>query len=151
MNKPTHHKPRAHRGFSLIEFLVALLIFAIGLLGLAGMQATALTSVQESRQRLAAIEFTHQAVSAMWLVPDAELVQFNTGGARFTSWMAGLQNAGSGLIGLDESATDITVLADGTVTVTVAWRSVTDRGTSYAGGIDSRQHRHSMQTRIRHD
>ena len=43
------------RGFSLLEILVAVLILAIGLLGMAGLQLVATRSVQESFQRSQAI------------------------------------------------------------------------------------------------
>lgn len=151
MNKRKPHKTRTQRGFSLIEILVSLLIFSIGLLGLTGMQARALTSVQESHQRLVATDFAHRAVAGMWLVSDAELAQFNTGQPRYVTWLAGLQDPDNGLIGLDTERTSISAQPDGSVTITVAWSSGTDRGTNYAGGLDSRQHQHTMQTRIRHD
>ena len=62
----TPHTPVLHaRGFSLVEVMVAVVVICIGLLGIAKMQAMALSNTNMSRQRsLAAIEAASMA-SAM--------------------------------------------------------------------------------------
>lgn len=146
------HRPAARqRGSSLIEVLVALLVCSIGLLGVAGMQARALTSVQESQQRLVATEFAHRAAAGMWLVSDAELAEFRTDQPRFNAWLATLQDPVSGLMGVDPERTSIEFAPGGLVTITVGWFSITDRGDRYAAGLDSRLRQHVLQTKVRHD
>jgi type IV pilus assembly protein PilV len=57
MQLRSSHVGRAARGFSLIEVLVALIVICIGLLGIAKMQALALSNMTTSRLRaLAAFE-----------------------------------------------------------------------------------------------
>jgi len=51
------------QGFSLIEVLVTIVILAIGLLGLAGLQTHALTSQMESYQRSQALELVQDMAS----------------------------------------------------------------------------------------
>jgi type IV pilus assembly protein PilV len=61
----TMSTPKAARGFSLVEVMVALIVIAIGMLGIAKMQGLALSSTGASRSRaLAAIEASSLA-SAM--------------------------------------------------------------------------------------
>ena len=57
--------PASIRGAGLIEVLVAVLIMAIGLLGIAAMQATALRNSQSSLERSQAVVQTYSIVDAM--------------------------------------------------------------------------------------
>ena len=55
--KRKHPIPRVLQGFSLVEVMVAVVVICVGLLGIAKMQAMALSNTTMSRQRsLAAIE-----------------------------------------------------------------------------------------------
>lgn len=71
MNTPTANNsvnPRFHRtngGFSLIEVLIAVLILAIGLLGLAGLQTFSLQSNLNAYQRSQATALTYEIIDAM--------------------------------------------------------------------------------------
>lgn len=56
--------PHAQRGMSLLEVLIAVLVLAIGLLGVAALQATALRNSQSSLER-------NQAVIASYTILDA--------------------------------------------------------------------------------
>ena len=49
--KRTHRLQRCERGFSLIEVLIAIVVIAVGLLGVAKLQAAAVSSTQTSRVR----------------------------------------------------------------------------------------------------
>jgi type IV pilus assembly protein PilV len=54
-----HMTSHPHKGFSLIEVLVTIVILVIGLLGLAELQLHALSSQMESYQRSQALELLH--------------------------------------------------------------------------------------------
>jgi type IV pilus assembly protein PilV len=68
MLKPTHQVNRLRRqqrGFSLIEVLVALLVFSFGVLALVGLQTTALRLAADARDRTAATFLADQLVGLM--------------------------------------------------------------------------------------
>lgn len=71
MNKPTDAsrvmsvKKRVQRGVGLIEVLVALLIFSIGLLGLAQLQIRSLAQNNQAMSRSMATIFSYSIVDAM--------------------------------------------------------------------------------------
>lgn len=57
MSRRTTSAPRATRGFTLVEVMVSLIVISVGLLGVVGMEAMALSSSQNARMRsLAALE-----------------------------------------------------------------------------------------------
>jgi type IV pilus assembly protein PilV len=56
---------KRQRGFSLLEVLIAVLIFAIGFLGLAGLQARMLAAANSSYERSAAVMSAYTILDAM--------------------------------------------------------------------------------------
>jgi type IV pilus assembly protein PilV len=67
MNQPAR---RRQRGFTLIEVLVSVLIFAFGVLGLVGVQATAIKMSTDAQQRAEATFLADQLLARM-LISDA--------------------------------------------------------------------------------
>jgi type IV pilus assembly protein PilV len=64
------------RGASLIEVLVALLIFTVGLLGLAAMQLNSLQSVADSGQRSQSVWLMQDFIERMRANPDGTAAQY---------------------------------------------------------------------------
>ena len=64
--KEAAHGKRAVQGFMLIEALVALLIFAFGVLGLVGLQATMTKAQSTSKYRADASFLAQQVLGTMW-------------------------------------------------------------------------------------
>lgn len=65
MNRQTRNLSARRAGFSLIEVLVAILVLAIGMLGIAAMQAIAMRNSQSSFQRSQGVLQTYSIIDSM--------------------------------------------------------------------------------------
>lgn len=119
---------RAQAGVMLLEALIGLLIFAIGVLGLIGMQATAMKVAADSKYRAEATMYADQLINQMWAderTHAALAANYGTGGAKYQTWYEAVSAAGTGLPGADQDANKPTVEigADNTVTITIFWQA----------------------------
>lgn len=125
-NQPTLNTLRKQEaGITLIEVLVALLIFSLGFLGLAGLQARAVQFSTGAEDRSRAALMANELVSVMWAQQSIELSpqQIDTWNERLKDVkVSGLPNAKS-----DISAPD----ADRVVTITITWHKKNDSESKY--------------------
>jgi type IV pilus assembly protein PilV len=111
---PRHTASRS-LGFSLVEVMVALIVIAVGLLGIAKMQALALASTTSASMRsLAALEATSLAASMhadrdYW--DNSPPVTINAVGASVTSTTAGFPVVGANCTSTGTIPCDVTTLA----------------------------------------
>ena len=81
---------RNQEGVMLLEALIAILIFSIGILAIVGMQATALRTVTESRSRAEAALYANQLLGQIWAdAVNASQYAYPGSGAvpaRLTKW-----------------------------------------------------------------
>ncbi|HET9643343.1 MAG TPA: type IV pilus modification protein PilV [Burkholderiaceae bacterium] len=110
------HLPAA-RGVVLIEVLVGLLIFVVGVLGIIGLQAKALQYSVQSEDRSRAALLANDLVALMWANGTTSLPE-----ATLNAWRARLTNAATGLP--DARATISDPDANGLVTITITWKAV---------------------------
>ena len=83
---PQHTRPR-QRGSFLLEGLIAMLIFAFGILGLVGLLAGSIRASNDARYRTEAINLANAIVGDMWTTRAADLdTQFGSGGAKLVAW-----------------------------------------------------------------
>jgi type IV pilus assembly protein PilV len=128
------------RGATLLEALIGILIFSIGILALVGMQALAIKHMSDAKYRSDAAFFASEIIGQMW-VNRASLGTYAYAGAgappaAIDSWVTSIQNA---LPGVTAAANlPIITVAGTTVTVTVRWQ--------LPGGADV--HRHIMMAYI---
>ncbi len=89
-------RPRRPRGFTLIEVLVSLLVFAFGVIGLLGLQGTAIRFSTDAQQRADATFLADQLLGRMLISDPATIATFahhDTGNAKCAPTGAASTNA----------------------------------------------------------
>jgi type IV pilus assembly protein PilV len=134
--KTTRHSNHARRsaGFALIEVMVAVLLFAIGILGLVGLQASMTQAQTDSKVRADAANLVDELATLMWAEVGnkavmANLADYTTSGcvsnARCGAWLSKVGKALPGGTLSDLAVTNTANTYDenhGSVTVTLTWK-----------------------------
>jgi type IV pilus modification protein PilV len=142
----------SQRGMMMIEALMAILIFSLGILGMVGVNSLAVSSQSDAQYRSDANKFATEAIQQMWVSVDRtdanslatslNAFQHQPGGSTcafsgaasqspvITSWLSSVTAAGSGLPGSTPAMQQVLVsnLPSGVneVTVTVCWQAPGD-------------------------
>ncbi len=127
-SSPPMLRHRHARGAMLIEVLVAILIFSIGVLALVGLQAQMTHAQSSAKSRADATYLANELIGVMWS-DTTNLSSYDTcdGYARCSEWQAKVANAlpkGAGTIDVVDATT-------GEVTITVRWTSPSDGDHQY--------------------
>ena len=117
-------------GVMLLEALIAILLFAVGILGIVGLQGTAIKQVTDARSRSDASMLANQLIGQMWMTDRASSTlfnQFTSGGAsnaKYTAWK-GTVAATLPVPALYDPSVVVNHTAndpgEGTVTISVFW------------------------------
>jgi len=106
-------------GFVLLDALIAIVIFAIGILGMVKLQSNAVSYASDAQYRTEAAMLADQVIAAMWIADQQALVanfkgDSDSGGAGYKAWNAlvGHLPGGEGTIAIDTS---------GVAEITVSW------------------------------
>ena len=75
--QPFNRRRPRQGGFTLIEVLVSVLIFALGILGLVGLQASAIRYATDAQQRAEATFLADQLLARMLIADPAASAAFN--------------------------------------------------------------------------
>ncbi len=153
MNPHTCPTRSAQRGMMMIEALMAILIFSLGILGMVGVNALAVSSQSDAQYRTEANKFATQIINQMWVSVNrstpatlaASLDAFKhqettTGSCNYSGgaatdpavdpWVTSLTAGGSHLPGATVAMQQIQVANTATgqneVTVTVCWKASGD-------------------------
>lgn len=76
----------SQRGIMLLEGLIAILIFSLGILAVVGMQATTIGHTSQAKYRVDAAFLANKLIGQMWADAPANRATYATGGARFNIW-----------------------------------------------------------------
>jgi type IV pilus assembly protein PilV len=114
--RPTGRLRARARGFTLIEILVSLLIFSVGILGMAGFQAMSTRNSVDASERSRAALMANEVIAKMWEARSTSLDEEALG-----EWKERLKKA------LNQDADGVvTPLNDDidAVLITITWPSV---------------------------
>jgi type IV pilus assembly protein PilV len=118
----------ASRGFMLIEAMIALLIFAFGVLGVVGLQASMTKAQTQSKFRADAALLAQQLIGAMWS-DSSNLASYATascgGYARCTQWASRVAAA------LPNGAAAVDLSASPAVVITITWAPPNEQQHTY--------------------
>lgn len=119
MKRTLQSARRMQQGVTLLEVLVSLLIFSIGILGMVALQARAVQYSVDAEDRTRAAAVANEIVSTMWSqgvldLPSTTITAIET---RVKDAPDGLPNAAVAVAGA----------ASGVATVTVRWKSPAKR------------------------
>lgn len=118
-------KPLANQqGSMLLEGLIAILIFSMGILAIVGMQATSIKNVADAKYRVDASFLANQVIGQMWVDRTNLALYAYSGGtvpAKLTTWVAAVQNS---LPGASTYPPVIQITgANNQVSVTISWKT----------------------------
>jgi type IV pilus assembly protein PilV len=131
---------RGTRGFSLIEVLCALLIFAVGVLGLLKLQAVSVQQASGARYRAIAAAQAASLIGRLWTTDRTAATlqaQFGSaaGGAGYTNWRASVEASGLPNVAGRAPTVSFTTVPGGSsatasslATVTIFWKAPGDSG-----------------------
>jgi type IV pilus assembly protein PilV len=87
--KQHFHPARRQSGVMLIEALIALLIFSVGILGIVGMQSAAVQASGDAKYRSDAALLANQLIGRMWVSDRTQATlqtAYQTNGAAYQAW-----------------------------------------------------------------
>ena len=111
MRRHARCRPSGERGVALIEVMVSLLIFLIGVLGIIGLQAKAIQITVQAEDRSRAALLANELVALMWTQGSAELPDKTVNG-----WKARVSDS------LPAASASVAASA-GVATVKIQWKS----------------------------
>jgi type IV pilus assembly protein PilV len=115
---------KAQHGVALLEALVGILIFSIGILAMMGLQAQSIRNTVEAKYRNEAAYLANQIVGQMWVdranMPDYDTTA-GTPNVNMTAWRTRVASTLPGITVGGANSPTITV-AGPQVTVTLFWK-----------------------------
>lgn len=143
---------RPQAGVMLLEALIGILIFSVGILAMVGMQATAFSASADAKNRAEAAAYANEIISRIWMsvdrTSDASVISslgtyvLNSSGTDcaftggqadgtntiLTQWVSDVTSTATGLLGATSGMQQV-ALSSATmnrVTVTICWQTPQD-------------------------
>ena len=111
-------------GSYLLEALIAILIFAFGVLGLIGLLGSSIRVTNDARFRTEAANLANGMIADMWATTTTANIgtDFGSGGSKLTAWTSKVAALLPGGIPPDVTVTDGFNTESKTVVITVYWQ-----------------------------
>lgn len=125
--------PRAQQGVALMEALISILIVSFGVLGLFGLEASAINTAVDSEDRNRAALFASEVASSMWLAGTVTVSS-----AQLSTWQTNIANpAGTGMT---NGTLAIAAVAGTTnaADITITWKPPNRAASSAASQLTTR-------------
>ena len=113
-------RPSRQGGSYLLEALIAILIFAFGVLGLIGLLGSSIRVTNDARYRAEAANLANAMIADMWTTTPANIDTFTT--AKLPTWATKVATLLPGGIAPDVAITPGFTAESRTVVVTVYWK-----------------------------
>lgn len=123
MPRSAFHKTQG--GALLLESMIAILLFSLGVLSLVGMQAMAVTSVSEAKYRTDASFLANQLIGQIWVDRDNIANYDYDGGSANDALETWLNQVNQALPGAADHPPQVAVNGE-QVSVTIFWQSPED-------------------------
>lgn len=128
MNKTLLKTERSRQqGSVVLEALISILLFSIGILAIVGLQAASIKNVAAAKYRTDASLLANQVIGQMWAGDKANATlsaNFSSpSGAGYIAWADTVAQALPGVSGVPANAPTIAIDASNSVTVTVFWQA----------------------------
>lgn len=128
MNAPVCRHPR-QSGYMLLEVLISILLFSVGILGTIATQAVAVRSNSEARYRIDASFLANSLIARMWTgdrSPTNLQSSYGVSGSRYLAWLADVQAQLPGVTANPPTVQFTTEASGIAVTATVRWQAPGD-------------------------
>ena len=143
---PARRRPSrraAQRGAFLIEAMIAIVVFSVGMLAILGVVGKMSVSSSDARYRVEAAQYAESILAEMRLYdPATRAADYASGGTRFTAWTTRITAAGAlPQTGADSGTLplDITLNAN-QVAITITWHAPQDKEVNASGVALSHQY-----------
>jgi type IV pilus assembly protein PilV len=124
---------RPQRGVALIEALVSILIFSFGVLGLVGLEASAINFSVDAQDRNRAAMFASDIASSMWLANSVSYTTNPLLTPQYAAWQTSIADpthtglpSGTLNITVSTGASDTGTFPD-TADIVITWKPPTDK------------------------
>jgi type IV pilus assembly protein PilV len=134
---------RQQTGSILLEALIGIVLFLIGILGLAGLYTASMKNAGEAQYRAEAIAMANSLIAEMRTAnPTTRPTGYKEGGTDYSRWVSRIKNTSNGVPGAMPTPLSITIVPTrNAVSVTVHWQPK-----NAGNGVTPTPHHYTLNT-----